>query len=259
LHVAREEESSTTTTTDAASPTAEEEQHQDKLFRAVIQVDTQAEVWPASKFVARLRRMEDLQSSSSLKQADIAKTLRRAYDDVRNERWGLDAKLIRTSRDIYDMCYTTQPAEARRLLEIKDTQDAAAKSLPKEPEQQQQQQQGGDEQLSTSSATTEDREEEGEASPSTFDWTNFSKPEEYVWYLKADSPRGGSKQNQVRLKGQEEDITVQWNKPITILAFLFFVPLFSAEFFFAISRQFICYSPWTADLCNAVPDFSTRI
>ena len=94
-------------------------------------------------------------------------------------------------------------------------------------------------------------------SGSAFDWTNFTEPEEYVWYLRDDG--GVNNNNSNRAPGQAEDITVQWNAPITILALLFFVPLFSAEFFFAISRSFICASPWTADLCSAVPNFSERI
>jgi len=49
-------------------------------------------------------------------------------------------------------------------------------------------------------------------------------------------------------------VTVRWTSPITILGLLFFVPLFSSEFFFAISRQFICGSRVLAiaDLCRPV-------
>ncbi|KAJ8613773.1 hypothetical protein CTAYLR_008849 [Chrysophaeum taylorii] len=49
-------------------------------------------------------------------------------------------------------------------------------------------------------------------------------------------------------------ISVEWNKPVTIAGLLFFVPLFSAELFFAISRQFICPSAVLAiaDLCSPV-------
>ena len=112
----------------------------------------------------------------------------------------------------------------------------------------------------TRAAETEGGSSSGSSSSSesggTFDWTNFTEPEEYVWYLRDD---GGEKRNSNRAPGQADDITVQWNAPITILAFLFFVPLFSAEFFFAISRSFICSSPWTADLCSEVPNFAERI
>lgn len=35
-------------------------------------------------------------------------------------------------------------------------------------------------------------------------------------------------------------VRVDWTNPVTLLGLLFFVPLFSSELFFAISRQFIC-------------------
>jgi hypothetical protein len=105
----------------------------DKLFRAVIQTNTQAELWPAAKFVARLSRMQTMRAFS-LTQREIGKILRMAYDDVVNQRWGLDAKLVRTSRDNSELFYITKPVEARRLLKVKDMQDTAKN--PKESEQQ---------------------------------------------------------------------------------------------------------------------------
>jgi hypothetical protein len=86
-----------------------------------------------------------------------------------------------------------------------------------------------------------------------FDWTNFTSPEEYVWYLKPTKAESSLAAD--RMPGQE-DIIVNLTAPITIIAVFFFLPLFSAELFFAISRQFICASPYTSDLCSAVLESS---
>ena len=93
-----------------------------QLFRVIIQTNTHGELWPASKFVARLNRMRDMRSFA-LTQREVGKTLRMAFDDVVNQRWGLDAKLVRTSRDNSELFFITKPVEARRLLRIKDMQN----------------------------------------------------------------------------------------------------------------------------------------
>ena len=95
-------------------------------FRVIIQTNTHGELWPASKFVARLNRMRDMRSFA-LTQREVGKTLRMAFDDVVNQRWGLDAKLVRTSRDNSELFFITKPVEARRLLRIKDMQNPEIK------------------------------------------------------------------------------------------------------------------------------------
>ena len=89
-----------------------------------------------------------------------------------------------------------------------------------------------------------------------FDWTNFTRPEEYVWYLKPTKAESSHAAD--RMPGQE-DIVVNFTAPITIIAVIFFLPLFSAELFFAISRQFICASPLTSDLCSTVLESSEGV
>ena len=75
--------------------------------------------------------------------------------------------------------------------------------------------------------------------PLVFDWTNFSRPENYILFT----------QSQPSMEESTETVRVDLTKPITWLGILFFVPVFSSEFFFAISRSFICDLPQFPNLC----------
>ena len=88
---------------------------------------------------------------------------------------------------------------------------------------------------------------DGDGNPPVFNWSNFSRPEEYILFTRRRDPlpsEGGS--------GNDWTIRVDFRKPITWLGLLFFVPIFSSEFFFAISRGFICDLPALPGLCQAV-------
>ena len=92
----------------------------------------------------------------------------------------------------------------------------------------------------------EDGERDGVGSRSVFNWSTFSRPEEYILFTRRREPLP-------REGGLEDDtIRVDFRKPITWLGLLFFVPVFSSEFFFAISRAFICDLPAVPGLCQAV-------
>ena len=91
---------------------------------------------------------------------------------------------------------------------------------------------------------------DGPAVEKPFNWESMASNDNYVWYLKdwnknkkrpagSASPRKGEIQTSLR-------------SPVTIAAIMFFVPVFSAEFFFSISRQFLCAGSWGGDLCGAV-------
>ncbi|GMH95584.1 hypothetical protein TrST_g6782 [Triparma strigata] len=75
--------------------------------------------------------------------------------------------------------------------------------------------------------------------PLVFDWTNFSRPENYILFT----------QSRPSMEESTETVRVDLTKPITWLGILFFVPVFSSEFFFAISRSFICDLPQFPNLC----------
>lgn len=104
------------------------------------------------------------------------------------------------------------------------------------------------------------------------DWMDISKPENYVMY--------GTKLKKNRYVFLEEDRqkiskTKKENKVVLVSLLILFLPIFSAEFFFALSRQFICgdfvtkvddnlwlsdpekaiallngLSPWARELCS---------
>ena len=88
------------------------------LFRHLITINTQGELWSPAQFVRRLREIRDLRSYS-LTIREVASVLRMAYDDIRMQRWGLQAKLVHanTATDRSDLFYLTSPVEARRLLQ----------------------------------------------------------------------------------------------------------------------------------------------
>ena len=111
------------------------------------------------------------------------------------------------------------------------------------------------------SATQTDEPEASSESPtegkdltkegSNFDWAPMTKDNAYLFYLRdwRAAERGDKKTERVKGKGE---IVVSLRSPLTLLAVLFFAPLFSAEFFFAISRQFMCTgAEWGAEFCQA--------
>ncbi|GMI12654.1 hypothetical protein TrLO_g4162 [Triparma laevis f. longispina] len=77
-----------------------------------------------------------------------------------------------------------------------------------------------------------------------FDWANFTRPENYILFTQQRS--------RTTIDEDANTIRVDFTKPITWLGILFFVPVFSSEFFFAISRSFICNLPHYPDLCRAL-------
>jgi hypothetical protein len=77
-----------------------------------------------------------------------------------------------------------------------------------------------------------------------FDWSNFTRPEAYILFT-----RGYKKKTPISSK---DSVKFDLAKPITWLGILFFVPVFGSEFFFAISRGFICNLPAMPDLCQSV-------
>ena len=80
-----------------------------------------------------------------------------------------------------------------------------------------------------------------DAPPRAYDWTILSR---------GPPPR----RSPPRPTADDDVVTVRWGSPLTIAGLLFFVPLFSSELFFAISRQFICSSRQLAlaDLCTPI-------
>jgi len=81
-----------------------------------------------------------------------------------------------------------------------------------------------------------------------FDWSNAAKENNYVWYLGLNARRAG-KSEDPSSNSVEAEVVTDLRSPITILAILFFVPIFTSEFFFSVSRPFICASQWAAELC----------
>jgi len=60
-------------------------------------------------------------------------------------------------------------------------------------------------------------------------WKDISRPENYVYFNKRQSSQGTPD-----IIGKKE------NRKVLIALLILFTPLFSAEFFFALSRQFLC-------------------
>jgi hypothetical protein len=81
-----------------------------------------------------------------------------------------------------------------------------------------------------------------------FDWASVAKDNNYIWYLNLKARRSG-KSADTSNNSVEEEVVTDLKSPITILAILFFVPIFTSEFFFSVSRPFICASQWAAELC----------
>lgn len=101
------------------------------------------------------------------------------------------------------------------------------------------------------------------------EWREMSKPENYILY--ANKIRQKSKATMLTSANDPSD-TVRTEKRIVLFALLIlFVPIFSVEFFFALSRQLICgnyvfhpddaavlrnqnigndLAPWAKELCS---------
>ena len=85
-------------------------------------------------------------------------------------------------------------------------------------------------------------------------WKEMSDPESYVFYnqkLKQRKAKSKSKQKLLNIKPE--------NAWVLVSLLILFVPIFSVEFFFATSRQFLCgggdplnQSDWSAFLCSPV-------
>jgi hypothetical protein len=75
-------------------------------------------------------------------------------------------------------------------------------------------------------------------------WKKMSRPENYVYY------------NSKLRKPRKDDPAKQEKKWVLISLLFLFVPIFSAEFFLALSRQFLCggdpftQSVWASELCS---------
>jgi len=129
-----------------------------------------------------------------------------------------------------------------------------------------------------SSNTPSDTIETKNASSVVFDgdkWKDVSKPENYVLYT-SKLRNKQRQQEQIRKSSSTKNTTLRKeNKLVFFALLLLFVPLFSAEFFFALSRQFLCgnfvtevsdsmwltdseralsslndISPWARELCS---------
>lgn len=103
--------------------------------------------------------------------------------------------------------------------------------------------------LSTTSVDDDDTSPQGKLVFDADSWKDMSKPESYVFYnqkLKRKESRSSSPGSQSKSE----------NAWVLIALLGLFVPIFSVEFFFALSRQMICggdplnQSDWSAYLCS---------
>lgn len=104
-------------------------------------------------------------------------------------------------------------------------------------------------------------------------WKEISRPENYALYT--NKLRKNAKQDQIKEKSNSTSSKSMENKLVLVGLLVLFVPIFSVEFFFALSRQFICgdyvtqvddnlwltdsskalsasngLSPWAKELCS---------
>ena len=119
---------------------------------------------------------------------------------------------------------------------------------------------------SSSSSSSEETEKEKEKEKNynkkhdsldtaIFNWSNFSRPEEYILFTRRRPFRSlaaGSSSPSPSPSPSSQSIRVDFRQPITWLGILFFVPVFSSEFFFAVSRSFICDLPNLPGLCESI-------
>mmetsp|Transcript_12552 Transcript_12552/g.26094 ORF Transcript_12552/g.26094 Transcript_12552/m.26094 type:complete len:240 (-) Transcript_12552:481-1200(-) len=87
------------------------------------------------------------------------------------------------------------------------------------------------------------------------DWKEMSRPENYVWY-NAKFRKGESTETSESLRQPFGDSSKKEKRWILVGLLLLFVPIFSFEFFLALSRQFMCggdpfkQSAWALELCS---------
>eukprot|EP00554_Chaetoceros_debilis_P016199 CAMPEP_0194123822 /NCGR_PEP_ID=MMETSP0150-20130528/56104_1 /TAXON_ID=122233 /ORGANISM="Chaetoceros debilis, Strain MM31A-1" /LENGTH=241 /DNA_ID=CAMNT_0038817247 /DNA_START=31 /DNA_END=753 /DNA_ORIENTATION=- len=89
------------------------------------------------------------------------------------------------------------------------------------------------------SSVTTDEDDNGNMKKFDGDaWKEISRPENYALYT--NKLRKNVKQDQVENKSESKSTTSMENKLVLISLLVLFVPIFSVELFFALSRQFIC-------------------
>jgi len=95
----------------------------------------------------------------------------------------------------------------------------------------------GNDALATSNSTPDSRNNTFDAN----DWKDIGKPENYVLYtnkIRTDKQRKEKGAKNARLS--DSNAFQKENRIVLFALLLLFVPIFSVEFFFALSRQFIC-------------------
>lgn len=74
-------------------------------------------------------------------------------------------------------------------------------------------------------------------------WKEMSREENYILYntkIRQKSNPDYNKKMESRMQNDNDDMKKKENKLILVALLILFVPIFSVEFFFALSRQFIC-------------------
>ncbi|KAL7532700.1 hypothetical protein ACHAXR_004794 [Thalassiosira sp. AJA248-18] len=79
-------------------------------------------------------------------------------------------------------------------------------------------------------------DEEGDKIFNEDNWKEMSREENYVLY----NTKIRQKRNENSKKGSMQNMQKKENKLVLVALLVLFVPIFSVEFFFALSRQFIC-------------------
>lgn len=78
----------------------------------------------------------------------------------------------------------------------------------------------------------------------TFDgWVEMSKPDKYIWY-------NTNLRNRRQAKSKESKSYSVEQRWVLFALLLLFTPIFSFEFFLAVSRQLVCNLDWTKDWCT---------
>ena len=84
-------------------------------------------------------------------------------------------------------------------------------------------------------------------------WKEISRPENYVWY-------NADMRKKLENKDKQKTVFKAEKKWVLIALLLLFVPIFSFEFFLALSRQIVCYSSpftqsdWAVWMCSPHTD-----
>ena len=83
-------------------------------------------------------------------------------------------------------------------------------------------------------------------------WKEMSREENYILYntkiRQKSNPDYNKKES--RMQNDNDDMKKKENKLILVALLILFVPIFSVEFFFALSRQFICEMGMGGDECQ---------